>query len=138
MCQCSAEGGLPNDWHLIHLGQLALSGAGLLILEATAVSPQGRISPCDLGLYSDETEEAFGRLLKGVRLHSAMPLTLQLAHAGRKASSRAPWEGGAQIRPDESLWVGRQRRRRPYRMLRARVYLPLSTEMGSSASVTIS
>jgi 2,4-dienoyl-CoA reductase-like NADH-dependent reductase (Old Yellow Enzyme family) len=103
MCQYSAEGGLPNDWHLIHLGQLALSGAGLLILEATAVSPQGRISPYDLGLYSDKTEEAFARLLKGVRLHSAMPLTLQLAHAGRKASSRAPWEGGAQIHPDEPL-----------------------------------
>ncbi|MPR09018.1 hypothetical protein FS320_18900, partial [Microvirga tunisiensis] len=103
MCQYSAEGGLPNDWHLIHLGQLALSGAGLLILEATAVSPQGRISPYDLGLYSDETEEAFARLLKGVRLPSAIPLALQLAHAGRKASSRAPWEGGAQIRPDEPL-----------------------------------
>jgi 2,4-dienoyl-CoA reductase-like NADH-dependent reductase (Old Yellow Enzyme family) len=103
MCQYSAEGGLPNDWHMIHLGHLALSGAGLLILEATAVSPQGRISPYDLGLYSYETEEAFARLLKGVRVHSAMPLALQLAHAGRKASSRAPWEGGAQIHPDEPL-----------------------------------
>src|SRR3982751_3154453 len=96
MRQYSAVEGTPADWHLVHLGHLALSGAGLLILEATAVSPQGRISPYDLGLYSNETEEAFARLLKGVRLHSAIPLTLQLAHAGRKASSRAPWEGGAQ------------------------------------------
>ncbi|PVE20838.1 oxidoreductase [Microvirga sp. KLBC 81] len=103
MCQYSAEGGVPNDWHLIHLGHLALSGAGLLILEATAVSPQGRISPYDLGLYSNETEEAFTRLLKAIRLHSAIPLALQLAHAGRKASSRAPWEGGTQIRPNEPL-----------------------------------
>lgn len=103
MCQYSAENGLPNDWHLIHLGHLALSGAGLLILEATAVSPQGRISPYDLGLYSDAHEQAFARLLKGVRLHSTMPLALQIAHAGRKASSRAPWEGGSQIHPDEPL-----------------------------------
>jgi 2,4-dienoyl-CoA reductase-like NADH-dependent reductase (Old Yellow Enzyme family) len=103
MCQYSAEGGQPNDWHMIHLGQLALSGAGLLIIEATAVSPQGRISPYDLGLYSDETEEAFARLLKAVRLHSAIPLALQLGHAGRKASSRAPWEGGAQIHPNELM-----------------------------------
>ncbi|MGO4574316.1 NADH:flavin oxidoreductase/NADH oxidase [Microvirga sp. 2TAF3] len=101
MCQYSAEGGLPNDWHMIHLGQLALSGAGLLILEATAVSPQGRISPYDLGLYSDATEEAFARVLKAVRAHSPIPLVVQLGHAGRKASSRAPWEGGTQIRPDE-------------------------------------
>jgi 2,4-dienoyl-CoA reductase-like NADH-dependent reductase (Old Yellow Enzyme family) len=101
MCQYSAEDGGATDWHLIHLGHLALSGAGLLILEATAVTPEGRISPADLGLYSDANEAALARVLAAVRVHSAMPLAVQLAHAGRKGSSRAPWDGGAQIRPDE-------------------------------------
>ena len=101
MCQYSAVDGSATDWHLIHLGHLALSGAGLLILEATAVSPEGRITPGDLGLWSDDNEAALARVLAGVRAHSPMPLALQLAHAGRKASSRVPWEGGAQIRPGE-------------------------------------
>src|ERR1700712_1687087 len=101
MCQYSAEDGQASDWHTIHLGHLALSGAGLMILEATSVSPEGRISPGDLGLYSDADEAALARVLKAVRAHSSMPLSVQLAHAGRKASSRAPWDGGAQIRPDE-------------------------------------
>ena len=101
MCQYSAEDGRATDWHLIHLGHLALSGAGLLILEATAVSPEGRISPDDLGLYSDEDEAALARVMTAIRATSAMPVAVQLGHAGRKASSRAPWEGGAQIRPDE-------------------------------------
>ena len=95
MCQYSAEAGCATDWHLIHLGQLALSGAGLLIIEATGVSPEGRISPSDLGLYSDENEAALGRVLSAVRHHSAMPIGIQLGHAGRKASSQVPWEGGA-------------------------------------------
>jgi 2,4-dienoyl-CoA reductase-like NADH-dependent reductase (Old Yellow Enzyme family) len=102
MCQYSAEDGCATDWHMIHLGQLALSGAGLMILEATAVSPQGRISPQDLGLYSDRNEAALTRVVAAVRAHSPMPLALQLGHAGRKASSRAPWEGGTQIRPDQA------------------------------------
>ena len=101
MCQYSAEDGSAGDWHLIHLGHLALSGAGLLVLEATAVSPEGRISPADLGLYSDANEAALARVLAAVRAHSPMPLAVQLGHAGRKGSSRAPWDGGAQIRPDE-------------------------------------
>ena len=101
MCQYSAEDGCATDWHLIHLGHLALSGAGLLILEATAVLPEGRISPADLGLYSQENEAALARVLSAIRVHSAMPLAVQLNHAGRKASSHAPWEGGAQIGPDE-------------------------------------
>jgi 2,4-dienoyl-CoA reductase-like NADH-dependent reductase (Old Yellow Enzyme family) len=101
MCQYSAGDGSAGDWHLIHLGHLALSGAGLMILEATAVSPEGRISPADLGLYSDDNEAALARVLAAVRAHSPMPLAVQLAHAGRKGSSRAPWDGGAQIRPDE-------------------------------------
>lgn len=103
MCQYSAEDGSAGDWHLIHLGHLALSGAGLMILEAAAVSPQGRISPFDLGLYSDANEAALARVLSAVRRHSPMPVAVQLSHAGRKGSSRPPWEGGAQIRPDEPM-----------------------------------
>jgi hypothetical protein len=101
MCQYSATEGTPGDWHLIHLGHLALSGAGLLILEATAVSPEGRITPWDLGLYSDASEEGLSRVLGAIRSNSPIKIGMQLAHAGRKASSRAPWEGGAQIRPQE-------------------------------------
>jgi 2,4-dienoyl-CoA reductase-like NADH-dependent reductase (Old Yellow Enzyme family) len=101
MCQYSADEGSATDWHQVHLGHLALSGAGLLIVEATAVSAEGRISPDDLGLYSDANEAALARVLATVRRHSAIPVAIQLSHAGRKASSRAPWEGGAQIRPDE-------------------------------------
>ena len=102
MCQYSAVDGSATDWHMIHLGHLALSGAGLLILEATAVSPEGRISPGDLGLYSADNEAALQRTLKAVRSYSNMPIAIQLAHAGRKASSNAPWNGGTQIRPDET------------------------------------
>ena len=101
MCQYSATEGTPGDWHLIHLGHLALSGASLLILEATAVSPEGRITPWDLGLYSDANEEGLARVLGAIRSNSPIRIGMQLAHAGRKASSRAPWEGGAQIRPEE-------------------------------------
>jgi 2,4-dienoyl-CoA reductase-like NADH-dependent reductase (Old Yellow Enzyme family) len=101
MCQYSAEEGSATDWHLVHLGQLALSGAGLLIIEATAVSAVGRISPQDLGLYSDANEAALARVLGAVRRYSDIPLAIQLSHAGRKASSRTPWEGGVQIDPDE-------------------------------------
>src|SRR5258705_10442456 len=105
MCQYSAEEGDAVDWHLIHLGHLDLAGAGLMILEATAVSPVGRISPGDLGLYSDRNETALGRVIEAVRKYSSMPIAIQISHAGRKASSRAPWEGGAQIAPtDPSGW----------------------------------
>lgn len=101
MCQYSAKHGTPGDWHLIHLGHLALSGAGLLILEATAISPEGRISPQDLGLYSDANEAGLARILAAVRAHAPIKLAIQLSHAGRKASSRAPWDGGSQIRSSE-------------------------------------
>jgi 2,4-dienoyl-CoA reductase-like NADH-dependent reductase (Old Yellow Enzyme family) len=97
MCQYSAVDGQATDWHMIHLGQLALSGAGLLIIEATAVTPEGRITPGDLGLYSDEAEGALERVLTAIRAYSPMPIAIQLAHAGRKASCNVPWEGGAQI-----------------------------------------
>ena len=100
MCQYSAEDGCATDWHVIHLGHLALSGAALLTIEATAVTPDGRISPRDLGLWSDATEAALARTLDSVRRWSDMPIALQLAHAGRKASTRVPWDGGAQIPPD--------------------------------------
>ncbi|HEX9955036.1 MAG TPA: NADH:flavin oxidoreductase/NADH oxidase [Allosphingosinicella sp.] len=102
MCQYSADGdGNATDWHLIHLGNLSHSGAGLLILEATAVTADGRISPDDLGLWSDANEAGLARVLEGVRRHTPMPIGIQLAHAGRKASTRVPWEGGAQIAPGE-------------------------------------
>src|SRR5678815_1604457 len=97
MCQYSADEGSATDWHFIHLGHLALSGAAMLIVEATAVSPEARITPTDLGLYSDANEAALARVLNAVRAHSPIQLAMQLAHAGRKASSRAPWEGGKQI-----------------------------------------
>lgn len=105
MCQYSADDGCASDWHAIHLGNLALSGAGALTIEATAVLPEGRISPQDLGLWSDEAEAALARVLTIVRSYSDMPLAIQLAHAGRKGSTRAPWEGGAQILPgDHEGW----------------------------------
>jgi len=97
MCQYSAVEGSAGDWHFIHLGHLALSGAGLLTVEATAVSAEGRITPGDLGLYDDANEAALARVLKAIRSNSPIKVAIQLAHAGRKASSRAPWEGGAQI-----------------------------------------
>jgi 2,4-dienoyl-CoA reductase-like NADH-dependent reductase (Old Yellow Enzyme family) len=101
MCQYSADEGSASDWHMMHLGHLALSGAGLLILEATAVSAEGRISPRDLGLYSTANEAALARVLRAIRHDSPIPVAVQLAHAGRKASTQAPWEGGRQIRAGE-------------------------------------
>lgn len=104
MCQYSAVEGEATDWHLIHLGHLALSGAGLLIIEATAVTPEGRISASDLGLWSDANEAALARVLDSVRRHADIPIAIQLAHAGRKASTRVPWEGGGQITPAQGGW----------------------------------
>jgi 2,4-dienoyl-CoA reductase-like NADH-dependent reductase (Old Yellow Enzyme family) len=105
MCQYSAEDGRMTDWHTIHLGNLALSGAALLTIEATAVLPEGRISYGDVGLWSDETEEAMARVLESVRRWSDMPIAIQLGHAGRKASTDKPWFGGAQIAPGaENGW----------------------------------
>ena len=105
MCQYSADAaGCVSDWHVIHLGQLLLSGAGLLILEATAVEPDGRITPADLGLWNDANEAALGRVLASVRRFASMPVGIQLAHAGRKASSRVPWDGGAQLAPADGGW----------------------------------
>ncbi|MEM7500213.1 MAG: oxidoreductase, partial [Pseudomonadota bacterium] len=97
MCQYSAQQGSATDWHVMHLGSLALSGAGLLILEATGVSPEAGITAWDLGLHSDENEAALAKVLAAIRVHSDIPVAIQLAHAGRKGSSLPPWEGGSQI-----------------------------------------
>jgi 2,4-dienoyl-CoA reductase-like NADH-dependent reductase (Old Yellow Enzyme family) len=104
MCQYSAELGQASDWHLIHLGHMALSGAGLLFIEATAVSPEGRISPGDLGLWSDQTEAALARVIKSIRRYSPIPIGIQLAHAGRKASTQLPWHGGQAMSPQSGGW----------------------------------
>jgi len=100
MCQYSAVDGLATDWHMIHLGSLALSGAALITLEATAVVPEGRISPSDLGLWSDAHADALAPVLAAMRRHSPIKIGIQLSHAGRKASTNVPWDGGAQIAPD--------------------------------------
>ena len=105
MCQYSAQDGNAGDWHQVHLGHLLLSGAGLLMLEATAVTPEGRISPQDLGLWSDENEQALSRVLQAVRPFASMPIAIQLSHAGRKASSHVPWEGGQLIAPQQGGWT---------------------------------
>jgi len=106
MCEYSAEQGCATDWHMIHLGNLALSGAGLLFVEATAVEADGRISPGDLGLWSDETEAALGRVVAAVRRYSPIKLGIQLGHAGRKASSDAPWNGGQLVPESAGGWLG--------------------------------
>jgi len=89
-----------TDWHLIHLGHLALSGAAVLTIEATSVAPEGRISYGDVGLWNTQTEQAIGRTLDSVRRWSDIPIAIQLAHAGRKASCDVPWNGGAHFAPD--------------------------------------
>jgi 2,4-dienoyl-CoA reductase-like NADH-dependent reductase (Old Yellow Enzyme family) len=105
MCQYSAVDGCMTDWHLIHLGSLALSGAALLTVEATAVLPEGRISYADVGLWNDATEQAMARTLASIRRWSDIPIAVQLAHAGRKGSTEVPWKGGQPIAPDaENGW----------------------------------
>jgi 2,4-dienoyl-CoA reductase-like NADH-dependent reductase (Old Yellow Enzyme family) len=105
MCQYSATEGSAADWHLIHLGHLAIGGAGMLFVEATAVNPAARITPSCLGLYSDANEAALARVVRAVRANSDIPLGIQLAHAGRKGSSRAPWDGGSLLSPREGGWI---------------------------------
>jgi 2,4-dienoyl-CoA reductase-like NADH-dependent reductase (Old Yellow Enzyme family) len=105
MCQYSAERGQATTWHLIHLGSLALSGAGMLCIEATAVEADGRISPVDLGLWDDATEAALQPVMAAIRKHSKIAVTMQLAHAGRKASTQVPWQGGLQIAVADGGWA---------------------------------
>lgn len=101
MCQYSAIDGCMTEWHLIHLGHLAMSGAGLLTIEAAAVAPEGRITYADVGLWDDTTEGAISRTLEAIWRWSDMPFAIQLAHAGRKASTEVPWKGGAQFAPEQ-------------------------------------
>lgn len=99
MCQYSAVNGHMTDWHLIHLGHLALSGAAALTIEATAVEPEGRITYADTGLWNDATEATMARTIESIRRWSDIPVVIQLAHAGRKASTEVPWKGGTQFPP---------------------------------------
>nr|WP_308635016.1 NADH:flavin oxidoreductase/NADH oxidase [Massilia brevitalea] len=104
MCQYSAEDGMANDWHLVHLGSRAVGGTGLVIVEATGVTPDGRITPGDLGIWSDEHAEPLARIARFVHSQGAVA-GIQLAHAGRKASTAAPWTGGATLTTlDEGGW----------------------------------
>src|ERR1700704_4078406 len=104
MCQYSADDGCMNDWHLIHLGHLAYSGAGLLGVEATHVTREGRITHGCTGIYSEHNEAAAARVIQACRRLGKNPIGIQLAHAGRKASSQVPWEGREWLRPDQSPW----------------------------------
>ena len=105
MCQYQADDGCMNDWHLIHLGQLAYSGVGLLMIEATHVTREGRITHACAGLYNEHNEAAMKRVIDAVRRLRRDPIGVQLAHAGRKASSQVPWEGREWLRPDQSPWI---------------------------------
>lgn len=104
MCQYSASDGLPNNWHLVHLGSRAVGGAGLILTEACAVSPEGRISAADTGLWNASQAEAWHRITCFLRAREAV-VGLQLAHAGRKASVAAPWLGGQPVRPEDGGWT---------------------------------
>jgi 2,4-dienoyl-CoA reductase-like NADH-dependent reductase (Old Yellow Enzyme family) len=104
MCQYSAADGSANDWHLQHLGALSLSGAGLVIVEQTAVEPRGRISHGCLGLYSDANERALARAVALCRRWGSARLGIQLAHAGRKGSAKLPWQGGGPLSDDAGAW----------------------------------
>jgi 2,4-dienoyl-CoA reductase-like NADH-dependent reductase (Old Yellow Enzyme family) len=103
MCQYSSEDGRPTDWHLVHLGALAQGGAGLVMTEATAVVPEGRISPEDAGIWNGEQAADYARIVDFVRGQGAVP-GIQLAHAGRKASTRAPWRGRGYVPVEEGGW----------------------------------
>src|ERR1700761_475643 len=103
MCQYSAHDGMAGDWHLVHLGSRAVGGAGLIFTEATAVSPEGRISPSDLGIWKDEHIEGLRRIVKFVRAQGS-EIGIQLAHAGRKASTREPWKGSGMVSEDAGGW----------------------------------
>ncbi len=103
MCQYSSVEGMPTDWHLVHLGSRAVGGAGLVMQEATAVSPEGRISPQDAGIWSDAHIDAYARITKFIKSQGAIA-GIQLAHAGRKASTAAPWNGGKKVDEREGGW----------------------------------
>ena len=104
MCEYSAVDGLPDDWHLVHLGSRAVGGAGLVFGEATSVSPEGRISPGDTGLWSDAQRDAWAPIAHFIAAQGAVA-GMQLAHAGRKASTAAPWFGGAPLAAEQGAWT---------------------------------
>lgn len=104
MCQYSGRDGMPNDWHLVHLGSRAVGGAGMVCVEATAVTPEGRISPGDTGLWSDAQAEAFVRITRFLREQGTVP-AIQLAHAGRKGSADVPWHGGKPLADAAGGWT---------------------------------
>lgn len=103
MCQYSSEAGMPTEWHLVHLGSRAVGGAGLVIVEATAVSPEGRISPQDLGIWSEAHTAALRGLARVIKDHGAVA-GIQLAHAGRKASTAVPWDGTKKVAEEQGGW----------------------------------
>ena len=103
MCQYSADDGMPDDWHLVHLGARAVGGAGIVFTEATHVEPRGRITPNCLGLWNDAQRDALKRIAAFVAAQGATP-GIQLAHAGRKASVAVPWEGNRPLAPDDGGW----------------------------------
>ena len=103
MCQYSSEDGFANDWHLVHLGSRAAGGAGLVFCEATAVSPEGRITPSDLGIWKDEHIDSLQRITTFIETNGSVP-AIQLAHAGRKASHHVPWKGSAVLTEEEGAW----------------------------------
>jgi 2,4-dienoyl-CoA reductase-like NADH-dependent reductase (Old Yellow Enzyme family) len=103
MCQYSSEDGFPNEWHFVHLGSRAVGGAGLVMVEATAVSAEGRISPADSGIYHDAHVPHFAKIASFLKQHGAAP-GMQLAHAGRKASANIPWEGDNHIDTSQGGW----------------------------------
>ena len=105
MCQYSAQDGAATSWHFIHMGTMALSGAGMFCIEATHVEPGGRITPSCLGLWDDTTEAALQPIIAAIRKNSKIAVAMQLAHAGRKASSHVPWKGGQQIPLSEGGWI---------------------------------
>lgn len=104
MCQYSAKDGCATDWHLLHFGSMMMSGAGLFILEATAVAPEGRITPECLGLWNDANEQALGDVLARIRAYSRMPVGVQLNHAGRKAASHRPFDGRGPLLAGQGAW----------------------------------
>jgi 2,4-dienoyl-CoA reductase-like NADH-dependent reductase (Old Yellow Enzyme family) len=103
MCQYSSEDGMPNDWHLVHLGSRAIGGAAMVCIEASGVTPEGRITPWDAGIWSREHAAAWKPIASFIRAHGAVP-AIQLAHAGRKASVDKPWRGGKPIAPADGGW----------------------------------
>src|SRR5437660_161553 len=103
MCEYSSRDGFANDWHLVHLGGRAVGGVGLVVAEATAVSPRGRITLADLGIWDDRHVEMLARVVRFVKGQGAAA-GIQLAHAGRKASTKVPWEGGAPLTAAEGAW----------------------------------